>query len=311
MTSLDDDAGRIGMPVRPAFVTGVLLLSVLGVSLSGPLVRLSHAHPIAIAVWRLIFSLAIIAVPLISRSAWKQLGALSRGDVALASAGGIMLALHFWSWNTSVTLTTIAASVVLVNIQPLIVGVLSAIWLHERPTRTQWTGIGVAMLGAFIVALPDLLGAGSESFRGTAALGDALAVVGGFTAAAYYVIGRRLRTALDLWAYVALVYGVCLVTLLGIAWTLDVPLGPYPRREYQIFALLAIGPMLLGHTAMNWALRHVRAYQVNVVLLGEPIGATVIAAFLPGIRERPTLITLAGGALVLGGILLAERRKKA
>ena len=66
---------------------------------------------------------------------------------------------------------------------------------------------------------------------------------------------------------------------------------------------------MLGHTGMNWALRHARAYQVNIVLLGEPIGATLLAALLPGIRERPTVLTLAGGAIVLAGILLAERRR--
>ena len=45
--------------------------------------------------------------------------------------------------------------------------------------------------------------------------------------------------------------------------------------------------MLLGHTGMNWALKHAPAYVVNLTLLGEPIGATIIAAMLPGIREIP------------------------
>lgn len=298
------------MPVRPSFVSVVLLLSVLGVSLSGPLVRLSSAHPIAIAVWRLIFSLAVIAVPLVVRGSWKQWRTLDAPSSLIALLGGVMLALHFWSWNTSVEMTTIAASVVLVNVQPLIVAVLSVIWLRESPTRHQWIGIGIAMLGAFVVVLPDLLESGGLSAGGRAAAGDALALVGAITAAGYYVIGRRLRGTLDLWAYVALVYGACLVTLLVIAAIVGVPLGPFARREYEIFALLALGPMLLGHTGMNWALRYARAYQVNIVLLGEPIGATLLAALLPGIREQPTSYTLLGGALVLGGILLAERGRK-
>jgi drug/metabolite transporter (DMT)-like permease len=298
------------MPVRPSLVSAVLLLSVLGVSLSGPLVRLSTAHPIAIAVWRLAFSLAIIAVPLVARGSWKQWRSLDAGALAIAVTGGVMLALHFWSWNTSVELTTISASVVLVNVQPLVVGVISALWLREAPTRFQWAGIGVAMFGALVVVFPDLVTDPEATFRGRAALGDAFAVAGAVTAACYYVIGRRLRAMLDLWSYVALVYGACLVTLLLIAVLLDVPLGPYPRREYGIFALLALGPMLLGHTGMNWALRYARAYQVNIVLLGEPIGATMLAAAIPGIQERPTAFTLIGGAIVLVGILIAERRKQ-
>ena len=296
--------------MRPGLVSVVLVCAVLGVSLSGPLVRLSEAHPVAIAVWRVTFSLGIIAVPLVLTGSWRQLIQLDPRSYAIAAAGGVMLALHFWSWNSSVELTTIAASVVLVNIQPLIVAGLSVLWLRESPTRQQWLGIGIAMLGAFVVVLPDLSSGGGLTWRGRAALGDALAVLGAITAACYYVVGRRLRATLDLWAYVALVYGACLMALLVIAAMADVRLAPYPRREFEIFALLALGPMLLGHTGMNWALRYARAYQVNIVLLGEPIGATLLAAMLPGIREHPTGYTLLGGALVLAGILLAERKRQ-
>lgn len=295
------------MSVRPSFVSLVLLVAVLGVSLSGPLVRLSSAPPLAIAVWRLAFSLALIAVPLFWTGSWRQWRSLDRRSLGLATAAGVLLALHFWSWNTSITLTTIAASVVLVNMQPLIVGLLSVVWLREPPSRRHWTGIVIAVLGAVVVVGPDLR-SGGFSMERSAALGDALALAGAVTAATYYVIGRRLRGTLDLWAYVALVYGVCFLTLLMLSFALSVPLGPYPMREHLIFAALAAGPMLLGHTGMNWALKHARAYQVNIVLLGEPVGATIIAAMLPGIRELPSAYALVGGLFILAGILLAERK---
>ena len=297
------------MPVRPSFVSAVLVVAVLGISLAGPLVRLSSAPPVAIAVWRLVYSLAIIAVPLAWTGSWRQWRSLDRGALVLAAAGGALLAVHFWSWNASVELTTISASVVLVNMQPLIVGLLSVYWLREAPARHQWMGIIIAMVGALIVVAPDLA-SGGFSLTANAVLGDALALIGALTAATYYVIGRRLRSALDLWAYVGLVYGGCLVTLLLIAGTLSVPLAPYSAREHLIFAGLAAGPMLLGHTGMNWALKHARAYQVNIVLLGEPVGATLIAAMLPGIAEVPTAYTLLGGLVILAGILLAERKRQ-
>ena len=66
--------------------------------------------------------------------------------------------------------------------------------------------------------------------------------------------------------------------------------------------------MLLGHTGMNWALGHLPAYVVNLTTLGEPIGATLLAALLPGIAEVPGPGTLVGGVMVLGGILFAARR---
>jgi drug/metabolite transporter (DMT)-like permease len=77
-----------------------------------------------------------------------------------------------------------------------------------------------------------------------------------------------------------------------------------------VFAALAAGPMLVGHTGMNYALKHFRATTVNVAGLGEPVGATLIAWLVPAIHEVPSALALAGGAMVLAGIglSLTERR---
>jgi drug/metabolite transporter (DMT)-like permease len=63
--------------------------------------------------------------------------------------------------------------------------------------------------------------------------------------------------------------------------------------------------MLLGHTGLNWALKYLPAYLVVLTVLGEPVGATLLAAVLPGIREVPSMYTLIGGAVLLAGVLLA------
>jgi drug/metabolite transporter (DMT)-like permease len=271
------------------------------------LVRLSHADPLAIAAWRLFFSLVIIGAVVVGTRGWRQWRRLDARGVALAVGAGIMLALHFWSWNASIGMTTVAASVVLVNMQPVVVALISAAWLREAPDARQWVGITIAMLGAFIVAWGDARDI-TGAMGARAMLGNALALGAGVAAALYYLVGRRLRQTLDLWPYVALVYGACFVTLLVIAAAMRVPLAPQPPRELMIFAALAVGPMLLGHTGMNWALKHLPAYVVNLTVLGEPVGATLIAALLPGIREVPSALTLVGGGLVLAGILLAITR---
>lgn len=287
----------------------VLALALLGVSLSGPLVRLSGAHPLAIAAWRLGFTLVVIGAALLITGEWRQWRGIARRELGIALGAGSMLALHFWSWNSSVALTSVAASVVLVNTQPVVVALLSMFWLREAPTRRQWMGIGVAMVGALIVALPDLVRDGADgAAHPRALLGDLLALGGALTAAIYFVAGRRLRASLDLWPYVGLVYGTGLAVLLALALVVGAPLAPQPPRELAIFAALALGPMLLGHTGLNWALKHSPAYLVNLTLLGEPVGATLIAALLPGIREVPAPATLLGGAVVLVGILLTARR---
>lgn len=285
----------------------VLLAAIIGISMAAPLVRLSHATPLVIATWRLFFSVVVIAAILAPRRGWTQWKRLDRRGVALALGAGIMLALHFWSWTASVDMTSIAASVVLVNIQPVIVALISVMWLHEAPTGRQWLGIAIAMAGACVVAWGDARFA--TSAQGTrAVLGDVLALGGGVAAALYYLVGRRLRKTLDLWPYVALVYGACFVVLLGICVVTRAPLLPQPPREFAIFVALAAGPMLLGHTGLNWALKYLPAYVVNVTALGEPVGATLIAALVPSIREVPSTFTLVGGTFVLGGVLLAVAR---
>jgi drug/metabolite transporter (DMT)-like permease len=286
----------------------VLGLAMLGISFAAPLIRYSSAHPLVIAIWRLVFSLGIIAVFLIPGRGWRQWRALDRRGMALALGAGVMLALHFWSWNTSLAFTTVAASVVLVNTQPVIVAALSAAWLREPPTRGQWGGIAVAMCGALVIVVPDLRVGGGGLSLDRALFGDLLALGGAVTAALYYLAGRRLRGTLDLWPYVALVYGACLITLVVIALAIRAPILPQPAREWWIFAGLAVGPMMLGHTGMNWALRYLPAYSVNLTTLAEPLGATLLAAALPGIREVPPVATIAGGLFVLLGIFIALPR---
>jgi drug/metabolite transporter (DMT)-like permease len=288
----------------------VVVLALVGFSFAGPLTRLSNAHPITIAIWRLIFSLVVVVPFLAASGGWREWRRLGRRDVLVALAAGLVLALHFWSWNASIGLTSVAASVVLVNLHPIIVAIASALLLHEPPTRLQWVGIGIAVMGALTIAGDAALEGLALTDR-RALLGDGLAVVGAITVAAYYLAGRKLRGTLGLWSYVAVVYGAALLVLLALAALAEVQVLGQPRRELAIFAGLALGPMLLGHTGMNWALRYVPAFVVSLALLCEPVGATVLAAALPGIREIPPFLTLVGGAFVLGGIALALPRHTA
>ncbi len=274
-------------------------------SIAAPLVRLSHAPPLAIATWRLGLSVAIVGGVAAVTGTWRQWRRLERQDLAVAGGAGLALAVHFWSWIASIGLTSIAASVVLVNLQPVFVAAGSGWWLGEPPTRRQWIGIALGVAGALVVGLGDVRANGPTG--GRALLGDALAIVGALGGAAYYLAGRRLRPRLDLWPYTTLVYGGCFVALLLAALVTGTALWPQPPREVGLFAALAAGPMLLGHTGMNWALRHLPAFVVNLTGLGEPVGATLLAWLVPAIGEPPGLAAVVGGALILAGAREAAR----
>ena len=285
----------------------VLALALLGISVAGPLVRLSVADAVVIAVWRLGFSLVVVGGFVVGTGQWRDWRRIAPGEWALAMLAGAALALHFWAWNASIHLTTIAASVTLVNLQPAFVAALSAVLLREPPTRKQVVGIAIATLGAVTIAAPDFRG-GLLSGANHPFAGNLLAVSAAITAAIYYTVGRRLRRSLRIWSYVGLVYAVAFLVLGAIAVVRGVQLYPQPPREIAIFAALALGPMMLGHTGMNWALEFLPAYVVNLTVLGEPVGATLLGALLPGIRKIPSLTTLVGGAIVLGGVVIAADR---
>jgi drug/metabolite transporter (DMT)-like permease len=281
----------------------VLAAAVVAISWAGPLVRFTTAPPLAISAWRLTISSVFIFIVLaFRRSAWEGI-ALTARELLLALLAGALLALHFWTWVTSLAYTTIASSVVLVSMQPLVVAILSVTLLRETPGRAQWIGIGVAVAGAAIIGWGDF-GGGSRAM-----IGDGLALSGAAFGAGYYVIGRALRQRLDLWLYIGLVYGIAAALLmLGVIVSPDVALTGYGRNDWWVFFALAAGPMMIGHTGINYALRYVPAYLANLVTLGEPVGATLIAWLLVGIHETPSPQFLFGGALVLGGILIGVSR---
>lgn len=296
-------APRPEPPVSPVLV---LVVAVMAFSWAGPLVRFSDAPALAISAWRLILSVALIGVVLAFRpSSRRALLTVDRRGLALALVAGTFLAFHFWSWIAAVQYTTVASAAVLVSTQPLFVAILSAFFLREQPRRGEWTGMGVAVLGAAWIGWGDL------ALGGQALLGDALALGAAFLAASYYAIGRALRPGLDLWSYIFLVYGAAaLVLLIAVLLTPSVPLVEgYSGRDWAVFAGLAAGPMMIGHTGVNYALRYVRAYMANLAVLGEPLGATVIAWLLPAIGEQPGPSLVGGGALILLGVVLALRAR--
>jgi drug/metabolite transporter (DMT)-like permease len=300
-----DAAATPAAHARPFAPPGLILfVAVSAMSWGGPLTRLAGVPALAIAAWRLGFSTAIVLAIVLLRGELHALRLAPR-DVLPALGAGLLLAAHFWSWIASLELTSVASSVVLVNTQPIFVGLLSVMFLGERPARIQWLGILVAVTGAGVIGWGDF-GRGRSPL-----LGDLLSLSGAVFVAGYYIIGRHLRQRMGLWSYTGAVYGIAaLVLAVAVLLSPRVPATGYATRTWLILLLLAAGPMMVGHTGVNYALRFIPAYVANVALLGEPIGATLIAWLLPAIGERPPLQTLGGGGLILTGIALGMRRRR-
>jgi drug/metabolite transporter (DMT)-like permease len=278
---------------------GALGVAVVAVSTSAVLVELGTAPSAVTAFYRVLFTTALVAPVAVTR----YRGAFARlrpRDVLVALVSGLALAVHFASWFESLTHTSVAASVTLVQSQPLFVAVGAWALLDERVGRRRAAGILVAVAGMVGMSAVELLTGAPTAAAPRPLLGNGLAVVGAIGGAGYVLAGRSLRRRVALVPYVTVVYAACSVGLLGVALANGDALTGYPAREWGLFVAMAVGPGILGHTVVNWTLGHVESSVVSVTLLGEPIGSTLLALALLG--EVPSAATVVGGAVVLVGI---------
>lgn len=278
------------MSDRAAAPYVLMALAVFCVSLGSILVRLAQAPPLAVSFQR-VYLASLVILPFAVRDAarsWPRIG--SRRQLLLAVAG-IALALHFATWIASLSYTTVAASVLIVNTAPLFSLALSRLFLRETPGPTVLRAGLLALAGAVLIAAGDWTG-GAGSL-----VGIGLALAGAVTLAVYHVTGRGLREALPLRAYILIVWATAAVTLAAMARVGSVTLFAYPPRTMLVFLLLALIPTLAGHGLVNRVLRDLPAPVVGLFMLGEPIGASLMAWMLFG--EVPAPLTLVGGALVL------------
>jgi len=282
----------------------VLLIGILAVSSASILVLFARAEGVpAVSIAALRLTIASIALaPFVWTRARGEWAKLSRRDFALAIVSGVLLALHFASWISSLDYTSVMSSVVFVSTNPLFVGLASVLILRESIRRGTVVGIVIAGIGGALIGFTDLGNAGADSL-----FGDGLALVGAVTVSGYLLIGRQLRKRLSLLAYIGLVYTTAAIVLLAMAWAMGANLFGYSPMGYLLILLLAAGPQLIGHTSYNWALKYVSATFVTVTLLAEPIGATVLA--IPILAQVPSPIKLVGGALILFGIYFAAREE--
>jgi drug/metabolite transporter (DMT)-like permease len=304
---------RITWYRSPVFI---LSIGILAVSSAALIIRYAQREmpSLVVAAFRLGLA-SILMTPWVVRKHKAELRMISNRDWLKIIGAGLLLAIHFASWITSLEYTSVSSSVVLVTTTPIWVALFSPLILKEKASRMTVAGLAVAILGGFIVSLANdcaissaglICDPGKQQLTDQALLGNLLALIGAICASFYLIIGRILRKTVDLSVYVYCIFACAGLFLLLFVLISGEEFYPYSLSTYLFCLALAIFPQIVGHTSLNWALAYIPVGLVAVVLLGEPVGATILAAIF--LKEIPTVFELTGGSIILLGIFLASRK---
>ena len=273
----------------------IVLLGVAGVSLSAVLVRLSTAPSMVLVFYRVTLA-ALLLTPWVLLRCREEIRRLTRRELLLCLCSGLFLGLHFSAYFESLRHTSIAVSVVLVNTEVLFVCLGTVCLLRDRLPARAWAAVGIAFAGSVVVAMADLSGGGSP-------LGAVLALAGAAFCAAYTLAGTVCRRGgISTTVYTYFVYLSAAVTVLAMNLASGQRLTGYGPENLLTALGMAVFCTLLGHSVFSWGLKYLPASFVSTAKLLEPVFASVWGLLL--FRERPTPPVLAGGAVVILGIVL-------
>ncbi|MEO0091453.1 MAG: DMT family transporter [candidate division WOR-3 bacterium] len=265
-----------------------IFIGLITLSFASILIKLINAPSIVIASGRLMIA-TLILQPLFWIRFRMLRDEIKKSQWQLIVLAGIFLSAHFAMWIESLNYTSVPSSVVLVATEPIFVAILSPLLLKEKVSLTLIIAIILGLTGTIIIASQ-----GISSFMITK--GNLLALGGAVCTAGYLLIGRKVRPNISLLSYIYIMYSTAAVILTALVFITGHKFSGYNFQSYLFIILLGIGPQLIGHSSFNWALRYLSASVVALVILGEPIGASLLSWLI--LKQAPTSEEIIGGIII-------------
>ncbi len=277
----------------------MVVVGILGISLSSIFIKYSTAPSAVTAAFRLLWTVLLMTPVVLGKAEVRaELGRIDKRSALLSGLSGIFLAIHFLLWFESLRHTSVASAATLVCTEVIWVSIGFCLFQGGHiPTKAVFA-ISLALAGSVLIAWVD-------SGSGFHLYGDLLALMASVAAAVYMLIGRVVQRKVSTTVYTYIVYAACAAVLVAVCLAGDLRLWAYGMRPVIIGALLAVFSTILGHSIFSWCLKFFSPSFVSAAKLCEPVVASILAAFLFG--EVPTLMQLAGGALILGGLYAYSR----
>ena len=277
----------------------MIVVGVLGISMSSIFVKYSQAPSAVTAAWRLVWTVLMLTpVVLGKKPVRRELAQTPKKLVFLSVLSGLFLAIHFVLWFESLQHTSVASSTTIVCTEVIWVCLGFCLFLKGKLSWKAIAAIGVTLFGSVLIAFSDS-GSGAQLY------GDILALLAAIAVAVYTLIGRVVREKLSTTVYTYMVYTAGAAVLVVTCVSQGSSLFAYGWSAVIVGLLLAVFSTILGHSIFSWCLKYFSPAFVSASKLCEPVVAAVLAGFLFG--ELPGWLQVIGGALILGGVLWYSR----
>lgn len=251
---------------------------------------LESAQGFEITFWRSFFCL----IGVVGALGWRERGNPLRPVIAMGLPGllsGVMWAVMFICFMLALTKTSVANTMLVSSITPLLAAVLGTALLGERIGRSTAIAIGAALTGIWWMVRD---GVSSDGITGM------LIALGVPTAAAVnLVLLRKLRASVDLAPAVLIGAGISCVLTLPLALPME-----STAKDLTILAVLGLVQLALPCMLMVRAARHLSAHEIALISMLEVVLGPLWAWL--GAGEAIATATLQGGAMVLGALVLNE-----
>jgi len=263
---------------------------------------LTHGfRPLAYASIR--YTGAVILTVALALALEGSLAVGGRRDLGLLGLATVMLFLNQLAFVYSLRLTTGTTVALILGSMPVFTGLVSVAVGLERPAARFWLGTLVAFGGVALVAV------GSGGGLSTNLGGELLAIGLSASWAVYSVAIAPLMRSYSPYRISAVVLGGMCVPLLAVA---SPQLG---EQDYGLgwlvwasLAFAIVGPLTLTNVLWFRSIDRVGPSRASLLVNLQPFVAAIFAYLI--LSEHITGLQVAGGALILAGILIERTRRR-
>lgn len=276
-----------------------LAIGILCIGLYPILVKTVHVPGVPAAFYRMFLAtLAFIPffigqnIPLIVPKKW----------IFMTVLAGFLFAADIAVWNVSIQISSPTLATLLTNLSPIWVGMISFLFLPNKPTFRFWIGALIAFIGMLILLGWNVI------LEINTDLGFYLAVLSGIFYANYMLVSKQILRHTTVFIFFLNMMAVASFFLLIFTLYLGQPLSGYDFPSWISLATQAIVCQLIGWLAISFAVQKMEAGTVSLTLLTQAVITGILSWIIIG--ERFESNEYIGGSILLLGIAFTYWKKK-